>query len=95
MATATKLEQIPLPRPSEVQIRETSLLPCTGRHFSVREISEMWQLSDDKVREIFGQEPGVIAIGVARSNGRKRRYVTLRIPLAVLERVHCRLQAGV
>jgi hypothetical protein len=60
----------------------------------VREIAEMWRLSDDLVRKVFEGEPGVIAIGEARSSGRKRRYVTLRIPESVMERVHRRLQGG-
>jgi hypothetical protein len=75
-------------------IRETASLPCAERHYSVRQIAEQWQLSDDAVRKIFECEPGVIAIGEARSSGRKRRYVTLRVPKAVLERVHSRLQEG-
>jgi hypothetical protein len=74
------------------QIREISTLPCAAPHYTVRQIAERWQLSDDAVRKFFEKEPGVIAIGDGRSTGRKRRYVTLRIPEAVLERVHRRLQ---
>jgi hypothetical protein len=50
----------------------------------------MWSLSPDKVRELFESEPGVLVIG-ERSPRHKRRYVTLRIPQTVLERVHSRL----
>lgn len=60
------------------------------RHYTVNQIAELWSLSDDAVRKLFEQEPGVLAIGEARS-GRKRRYVTLRIPEDVAERVHRRL----
>lgn len=60
------------------------------RHYAVAEIAEMWNLSADKVREIFKNEPGVLVIG-EQSPRRKRRYVTLRIPHSVLERVHLRL----
>jgi len=80
--------------PAELQIRETPPLPCSDRHFTVKQVAEQWQLSDDAVRKIFECEPGVIAIGEARSNGRRRRYRTLRIPAEVLERVHRRLQVG-
>lgn len=59
-------------------------------HYTVAEIAELWHLSDDAVRKLFENEPGVLAIGEARS-GRKRRYVTLRIPEDVVERVHRRL----
>ena len=60
------------------------------RHYAVTEIAEMWNLSPDKVREIFEDEPGVLVIGDRRPR-RKRRYVTLRIPQSVLQRVHRRL----
>ena len=60
------------------------------RHYAVTEIAEMWHLSADKVRELFESEPGVLVIG-ERNPRRKRRYVTLRIPHSVLERVHHRL----
>jgi hypothetical protein len=62
------------------------------RHYAVTEIAEMWNLSPDKVREIFEHEPGVLVIG-DRSPRHKRRYVTLRIPHSVLQRVHRRLSA--
>src|SRR5438067_12183450 len=62
------------------------------RHYAVTEIAEMWNLSPDKVRELFENEPGVLVIG-ERSPRHKRRYVTLRIPQTVLERVHSRLSS--
>jgi hypothetical protein len=33
------------------------------RHYAVAEIAEMWNLSADKVRELFENEPGVLVIG--------------------------------
>ena len=62
------------------------------RHYAVAEIAELWNLSADKVRELFENEPGVLVIG-ERSPRHKRRYVTLRIPQKVLERVHHRLSS--
>ena len=62
------------------------------RHYAVAEIAELWNLSSDKVRELFENEPGVLVIG-ERSPRHKRRYVTLRIPQKVLERVHRRLSS--
>ena len=62
------------------------------RHYAVAEIAEMWNLSGDKVRELFENEPGVLVIG-ERSPRHKRRYVTLRIPQTVVERVHRRLSS--
>jgi hypothetical protein len=63
------------------------------RHYAVAEIAAMWNLSTDKVRHLFEEEPGVLVIG--RRNPRKRRYVTLRIPESVAERVHSRLSSKV
>ncbi len=62
------------------------------RHYAVIEVAEMWNLSPDKVREIFEHEPGVLVIG-DRNPRYKRRYLTLRIPQTVLQRVHGRLAA--
>ena len=62
------------------------------RHYAVTEIAEMWNLSPDKVRELFENEPDVLVIG-ERSPRHKRRDVTLRIPQKVLERVHHRLSS--
>ena len=62
------------------------------RHYAVAEIAEMWNLSADKVRELFEDGPGVLVIG-ERSPRHKRRYITLRIPQSVLERVHRRLSS--
>jgi|GraSoi_2013_60cm_1033757.scaffolds.fasta_scaffold00127_7 hypothetical protein len=67
----------------------TALTPIE-RHYAVTEIAEIWHLSTDKVRDLFEDEPGVLVIG-QRSSRRKRRYVTLRIPHSVVERVHARL----
>jgi hypothetical protein len=62
------------------------------RHYAVAEIAEMWNLSADKVRELFENEQGVLMIG-ERSPRHKRRYVTLRVPQSVLERVHRHLSS--
>jgi hypothetical protein len=62
------------------------------RHYAVIEVAELWNLSPDKIRDIFEHEPGVLVIG-DRNPRHKRRYVTLRIPQTVLQRVHNRLAA--
>src|SRR5437879_8961512 len=62
------------------------------RHYAVTEIAEMWNLSPDKVRELFEREVGVLVIGESNPR-RKRRYLTLRIPQSVVERVHARLSS--
>jgi hypothetical protein len=66
---------------------------ASERHYTVAEISDIWNLSVDAVRRLFCKEPGVL---VLRKPGQysKRRYTTLRIPQSVLERVHSRLSFG-
>jgi hypothetical protein len=63
------------------------------RHYTVAEIAEMWNLSNDAVRRLFSKEPGVLILG-NRPRGTKRRYTTLRIPQSVLDRVHRILSFG-
>jgi len=60
------------------------------RHFSIKEIAELWGLCENSVRELFKQEPGVVRIQRPKSRY-KRAYTTLRIPRSVLERVHRRM----
>lgn len=60
------------------------------RHFSVQTLAELWGLSTDAIRELFDNEPGVLRLG-DRKSGRKRRYVTIRIPESVAARVYRRL----
>jgi hypothetical protein len=60
-------------------------------HYSVADVSAMWNMSKDAARKIFQNEPGVLVLGSAGSK-QKRRYTTLRIPESVLKRVHQRLQ---
>jgi len=62
-------------------------------HFSVQTLSKTWGLSTDAIRDLFEGEPGVLRIG-DRTSGRKRRYVTLRIPETVAVRVHKRLSTA-
>ena len=64
---------------------------ATEQHYSVAEISKVWNLSPNAVRRLFQSEPGVLAIGEPRPKyGRRRGKVTLRIPKSVLDRVYYR-----
>jgi hypothetical protein len=67
--------------------------PFEERHYTVAEIAAMWNLSKDAARRMFQNEPGVLVLG-GHSSSRKRRYVTLRIPQSVLERVHFKYESG-
>jgi hypothetical protein len=56
-------------------------------HYSVAQISEMWGLSREVIRDMFLDEPGVLKWG-AEETLSKRSYFTLRIPESVLRTVH-------
>jgi len=57
-----------------------------ARYYTAREISELLNLSQDSVRKLFQDEPGVLVLG-DQSSKYKRRYTTLRVPDSVLRRV--------
>ena len=65
--------------------------PTFEQHYEPAELAALWNLSEDTVRRIFENEPGVIVIERDGSRYAKRRYRTLRIPASIVERVHRRL----
>ena len=67
----------------------TEPIPLTERHYSVKELGQMWRLSSTAIRRIFRNEPGVLRFG-KQNQGHRRDYVTLRIPVSVAERVYRR-----
>jgi len=68
-------------------------MPAIEPHYSVKDVAEMWKLSDEAIRRLFREEPGVIKLTAEeRYRRRKRDYVTLRIPESVLVRVHEKLR---
>ena len=62
------------------------------KHYQIPAVAKLWNLSTDTVRTIFKDEPGVLCL-VRPGSGKKRRYVSVRIPESVLQRVHRRLSA--
>ena len=67
------------------------------KHFTVKELAEAWGLSDNTVRRLFNNEPGVILLGKpSRRLGRKlkRSYYTMVIPESVALRVYGRMRKG-
>jgi hypothetical protein len=62
------------------------------KYHTTQQVGEMLNLSSGAVRSLFGDEPDVIRIGhPGLRAGKKRRYVTLRIPETAIERVVRRL----
>jgi hypothetical protein len=57
-----------------------------GKVFTPRELAELWQLSEQSIRRLFQDQPGVFILGDDNPRGR-RGYQTLRIPELVALRV--------
>ena len=49
-----------------------------GKVYSPKQLAELWQLSENSVRRLFQDEPGVFVLGDSNPRG-KRGYCTLRI----------------
>jgi hypothetical protein len=62
------------------------------RHFKPEELGKLWGLSANAIRTLFEEEVGVLKINRPEKL-HKRKYVTLRIPASVAERVHARFDA--
>lgn len=63
------------------------------KHYLVEELTSLWGISAKVLRPIFENEQGVIRFG-SRVSGKRRRYLSLRVPLSVAERIHARLCRG-
>lgn len=57
-----------------------------GRVYSPKQLGELWGLSENSIRRLFQDEPGVFVLGDSNPRGR-RGYTTLRIPEMVALRV--------
>jgi hypothetical protein len=68
---------------------EPDTLRSLEKHFSPKELGELWGLSSDTIRRLFHREPGVLVLNDGARG--KRRYRTVRIPASVAERLHRRL----
>jgi hypothetical protein len=66
------------------------LHPEVEKHYSVGEVAKMWGWSQNTIRRMFANEPGILEWGTEESRF-KRSYTTLRIPESVIARVHRRL----
>jgi len=60
------------------------------KHYDSMELAKMWHLSDDTVRVLFSNLPGVLKFNRPETRN-KRGYLTLRIPESVAAKVHAEL----
>ncbi|HLJ13442.1 MAG TPA: hypothetical protein VKV15_03025 [Bryobacteraceae bacterium] len=70
----------------EVQAGAGSVPNPFTRMYTPRELAELWQLSEQSIRRLFQDRPGVLKIGESNPRGR-RGYTTLRIPAVVVEQI--------
>jgi hypothetical protein len=61
------------------------------KHYTSKEIAELWSLSEDTVRALFRDYPGVLKIAQPARRF-KRSYVSIRIPESVIQKRHSELQ---
>jgi hypothetical protein len=70
----------------EVQERRPDFLE---RHYLISELATAWRMSRTTLVEWFRDEAGVIRFGTGKlKKGRKRVYVSLRVPESVARRVY-------
>jgi hypothetical protein len=65
--------------------------PALERHYTVKQVAELWGVSENTVRTIFRDMPGVLKIANPRLLRRERKRavpVSLRIPESALKRAH-------
>lgn len=59
------------------------------RHYTLAELAKTWHVSRYTLEAWFRNVPGIIRYGTAKLNkGRKRTYVSLRVPESVARRVY-------
>jgi hypothetical protein len=57
------------------------------RHYTPKELAELWRLDESTIRRMFQDESRVLKIGQTGRRG-KRDYVTLRIPASTAARFY-------
>lgn len=83
-------------RSTDVQAPAPVAVLAIERHFSVQEVAELWGISDESVRRMFEDQPGVLKLSIPRlvQNRKHKPHVRLSIPLSVLTRLHEQWASG-
>jgi len=61
--------------------------------YTVKELAYLWNMSDESIRRIFEEEPGVMIFKIQRTG--RRVYRNIRIPGKVALRVQNRMTVAV
>jgi hypothetical protein len=76
-----------------VSAQPIATLIALERHYTIKEIAEMWSVSENTIRRAFEHEVGVLSFGPDESRFKRKRKL-LRIPESVLIRVHQQQRAN-
>jgi hypothetical protein len=57
------------------------------RHFSIHDLSALWNLSRETIRQLIKNEPGILRVQL----GRRKTMTRYSIPESVARRVHTKL----
>ncbi len=64
------------------------------RHYTVKELGELWHMSPHTARRLVENEPGVIKFDSGfKKSPRTRKLIQIRVPARVMQRVHQKLAA--
>jgi hypothetical protein len=59
------------------------------RHYTLAELAAHWHMSIRTLRDWFSNEPGVVRYGSGKlGKGKKRTYISIRVPESVAKRVY-------
>lgn len=61
------------------------------RHYTAAEVAKLWNVSQDTVRDLFRDYPGVLKIQRPARRG-KRGYLSIRVPESILLKRHAELR---
>ena len=70
---------------------------ATEQHFTVKQVAQLWNVSQATVRRLFEDDPGVLKISMPSLLNRPRKHkphVRLSIPASSLERIHHQQATG-
>jgi hypothetical protein len=73
-------------------MNDKKIKPVLEQHYTPGELAKRWGFSAPFIRELFEREEGVLTINRPEKM-HKKKYVSLRIPESVAERVYQRLVA--
>jgi hypothetical protein len=89
---AAQALQVPNPDiPNETITGDITVPEIIPEFLTVPEIAKRTKLDRHVITELFKSEPGVLVYGNTETRKRRRKYVSYRVPVAVVARVLARM----